>query len=206
MTQNIAVLTGDFIKSRSLETRLDQTVDDLRNQLSRYENAYGLRLRFTRFRGDGWQVVITDPAKALHATLYILAALASEKGSLRSRIGIGLGIMTDRGRADLSSAKGSGFVASGSMLDGMSPKRTLGIAGDAVTPWHIAVVALCEQIANGWTATQAQAMAQSLLSPDRTHKDIATALGITRQAVQSRLAGAGQNALNHALYAFAQGH
>jgi hypothetical protein len=202
MIQNIAVLTGDFIDSRQADQQLEHTVQHLRDRLTRYELAYDLDLRFTRFRGDGWQIFLSDQRMALHATLYILATLAEQKSTLRTRIGIGLGTATDTGGPDLSAAKGSGFIASGSMLDALSPKRNIGIDGDGVTNWHIAVFALCEQIAAGWTTTQAQAIAESLLAPDRPHKDIAKTLGITRQAAQSRLAGAGQNALNHALYAF----
>jgi hypothetical protein len=73
----------------------------------------------------------------------------------------------------------------------MSPRRQLALAGQGVGPSQAALIDLTEFIAASWTAAQAEAVACALLNGPRTHEDIAKELGITRQAVQSRLAGAG---------------
>lgn len=187
-----AILTGDLIKSRRVDsTAVAAAFDVLQASANDYGKALGIDLRFTRYRGDGWQVVLTDPGLTLDATLYLLARLRAAQPKMATRIAVGIGTTQTLGTKDLSDGTGPAFFTSGDHIDKMSPRRQLVLAGQGVGPSQAALIDLTEFITASWTAAQAEAVACALLNAPRTHEDIAKELGITRQAVQSRLAGAG---------------
>ncbi len=198
-TSLTAVLTGDLIRSRKATPQavaaamqvLQQAADD-------FGKIHDETPRFTRFRGDGWQIHLSAPNLAYDATLYLVARLRAAATKIDTRISIGIGTTRTIGTHDLSDASGTAFFASGDHLETMSPRRQFSYAGAHVWPYQIALFDLAEFMTKGWTSAQAEAAALDILGPKRTHDDIAAQLGITRQAVQSRLAGAGLRYLDHA--------
>ena len=194
-----AVLTGDLIKSRR-STGVEAAFDALRRAAADFGRAWDIDLRFTRFRGDGWQV-LTPAHLVLEAMLFFIARLRADPSGIETRISAGIGQVDAIGTANLSDATGTAFFASGGQLDSISPKRKLVLDGDGIGAMQVAIVDLAEFITDGWTAAQAEAVALSLQHPTHTHDDIAKALGITRQAVQSRLAGAGLSFFDNARHA-----
>ena len=198
-----AVLTGDLIASRAAPAgRVDDAMAALRDAAQAFGRRHDLDLRFTRSRGDSWQVLVADAGLALDAALVLLARLRAADTGIATRLAAGIGTVTDRGTSDLSDADGPAFVASGDALEAMSRRHDLTIAGDGVGPMEVAVVALCEAQVRRWTAAQAEAAALALLDPRATQDDLARLLNITRQAVQNRLSGAGVAALDLATTAF----
>lgn len=201
----IAVLTGDLVASQQAGTvkieaamaRLKRTSDDI-------SEIVGHDTRFTRFRGDGWQIVLKDPSNTLTATLLVLADLRATGLELDTRISIGIGSADNLGTENLSDAKGQAFVLSGKLLDEMPRKRTVDIAGGPTAnyPWCVAVVDLVGWQTSHWTAAQATAMATTLRHPFENHQTMANRLKITRQAMQSRLASAGMQPIASAVMAF----
>jgi len=197
-----AVLTGDLINSRRAGTAaVAQTFDHLRDAATRFGTAWDLDLRFTRYRGDGWQIVLTTPGLLLDAALYFMARLKAERSEIATRISIGVGRVETLGSRDLSDATGPAFFTSGDLLGGMGRNRMFALAGEGIGVAQVAIVDLAEGIATGWTATQAQAAALHFEGRLERHEDIAQELGVTRQAVQSRLSGAGLSYFDNALYA-----
>ena len=198
-----AVLTGDLIGSRDAPGgRVDAVLDALRAAARDFGRRHGTDLRFTRSRGDGWQVLVRDAGLALEAMLVLLARLRAADTGIATRVAVGIGSLTTIGTADLSDADGTAFVASGDALAAMTRRHDLVIAGEGVGPTDVAIVALCEAQVRRWTAAQAEAAALALLDGDATQDDLARQLGVTRQAVQNRLAGAGVAALALAKEAF----
>ena len=197
-----AVLTGDLIKSRRSDTAaVEAAFDALRRAATDFGQFRDVDLRFTRFRGDGWQV-LTPAHLVLEAMLFVLARLRADPSGIETRISAGIGAVEAIGTANLSDATGTAFFASGDQLDSISPKRKLTLGGSGIDAMQVAIIDLAEFITDGWTAAQAEAVALSLQHPTHTHDDIAKALGITRQAVQSRLAGAGLSFFDNARHAF----
>lgn len=195
-----AILTGDLIASTHAPDRLARAMallggvaDDL-GQLSQ------IAPRFTRFRGDGWQCMV-PAGLALRAALLVAARLRAGDAGLQTRIAIGIGAVDSTGSRDLSDAFGPALTTSGRALDHMARGRVWAIAG-AVAPWHDALVALAEWHSARWSREQAEAMALTLTTPDMTQSQAANRLGITRQAWQARLSGAGYPAWRPALFAF----
>jgi hypothetical protein len=197
-----AVLTGDLIKSRQAGlAAVDQTFTILEDAASTFGTTWALDLRFTRFRGDGWQVVLTEPGLLLDATIYFMARLKASPPKIATRIAIGVGPYDNLGSRDLTDASGSAFFISGDHLADLDRSRMLDLAGLGIGPAQVAIIDFAEWIAAGWTQTQAEAVALSMDLRFKRHEDIATHLGVTRQAVQNRLAGAGLSYFDNALYA-----
>lgn len=197
-----AVLTGDLINSRTAQpATVDQAFAVLRAAALDFGHDKEIDLRFTRFRGDGWQVFLPRAELALDAMMFLIARLRARSPAIETRISAGIGALACIGTADLADATGAAFFISGDQIETMSRKRRLAIAGSGIGKPQIAIVDLVAFITSGWTRAQAEAVARSLQSRFSHHEAIAEALGITRQAVQNRLAGAGLTYLDTALQA-----
>jgi len=204
MTQGSAVLTGDLIASRGSGTDpVQAAMDILRDTSADFCKDHALPApRFTRFRGDGWQILLAQPSFALDATLGLLARLKAADLNIETRIAIGIGPVETEGTRDLSDADGAAFHVAGDLLDRIGHRRRLTIGGDGIGPWQVAALDLIDHLSAAWSATQAEAVALALAADRPTQDTIASSLGITRQAVQSRLAGAGFAYLDSARAAF----
>lgn len=198
-----AVLLGDLIDSRrSSAQAIDAALDSLRAASAGIAPITG-PAHFTRFRGDGWQLVTTRPEMSLRIAISLLATLVAKAGP-RTRLVIGLGEIDSLAGGDLGAASGSAFLRSGQALDEMSSKRHLAGLGApaAIAPWFDATLHLIEFISDRWSPPQAEIVAMAVAPGWETQGDLADRLGISRQAVHSRLSGAGYPALASALTAF----
>ena len=206
-----AVLTGDLIGSTKAAPDALETAMALLAKAGAELSAWTDRrdAHFTRFRGDGWQIVVADPGLALRAALFLTARLRAADLDLATRIAIGIGEIDSLGKASLADARGSAFEASGRTLDHMGRTRRLAIEGDGITSFHRIILELLDELASRWTRQQAEATALYLHPDNPTLEQIAPQLGISAQAVNYRLSGAGAPAIRRALRAwedaFAQG-
>lgn len=198
-----AVFTGDLIGSRAAPaTAVDRTMTHLKKSAEILGNTRDFHPRFTRNRGDGWQILLPDPGLILHSYLALAAALRAADTGLATRIAIGLGPVDFPGTNDLSDAAGAAFVTSGDLLETLD-SETAAIGGQAVTDWQRGVIQLADWIVTGWTAQQAEAVALVLLNDTLdTNADRAKSLNISRQAFEARLKGSGLSAFAHARRAF----
>ena len=192
-----AVLTGDLIRSTSLPPRqADAAMFALENAADEWVGD----LHFTRFRGDGWQILLDRPQSALRLALYMTAALAAAETGLATRIAIGFGTVARLRAGDLSGATGSAFTRSGRALDHMPRNRRWAVAGGPTLPaWIPATLALAEWHSARWTAGQAAVVAEWLDTVDRTQEEWASRMGLTRQAWKARFDGSGIAAWTPAL-------
>ena len=205
--ENVAVLTGDLIASTKAGA---ETVDQAMAVLAAASTQIGLwaqaDTRFTRFRGDGWQIYIDFPGLAYRACLYLVARLKASGCTLETRISVGIGTVERLGTANLSDANGAAFIVSGHGLDDMPRSGRLAISGvKHMAKFFTGIYAQAEFQAYRWSREQAEAIALALElhkhPDDPTIEDMARPLGITRQALQARLKGAGYHALTEILYA-----
>jgi len=197
----VAVLTGDLVNS---EEKSSEVVDQAMAQLEATAHTIAVwqshaDLRFTRFRGDGWQVLLKDPWLALRAALVLLARLRSGGTDLSSRISIGLGKIDSSGTTDLSDANGEAFVLSGRGLDEMARSQRIAFSGSMIGHRDKIIARLMFERASRWTMPQAEAMALYLQPDHPTLAELATELGISPQAVNYRLGGGGANELRTTL-------
>jgi hypothetical protein len=202
----IAVLSGDLVRSQKYGADDINTAMEQLSRSARYlGDMYGTETRFTRFRGDGWQIVLTRPGLALRAALVMIADLKRAGCTLETRISVGIGGWTSLGSDDLSDASGGAFILSGKQLDDMPRHRRLSISiggspnGETESGWPAAIFDMAEWIASRWSAPQAEAIAIALRGDWKTQEQLANYLGITRQAMHARLSGAGYQVLEKAL-------
>jgi len=203
-TATAAILTGDLIGStRAAPADLEAAIDLLAataDEIAAWmPDAPGPR--FTRYRGDGWQLHVAVPALALRALLFLIARLRAADIGLGTRAAIGIGEVASLGTESLADARGPAFEASGRALDAMGRTRRLAIEGEGVTPWQRIIVDLLDERSARWTRPQAEAVHLALaLRPDEpTLAEMAATLDITAQAVNYRLTGAGAPAIRRTL-------
>ena len=198
---DIAVLTGDLVGSTSAGAEAVERAMDIlaatAEEIGRWPGASPTK--FTRYRGDGWQVVVMPAGRALRAALVLSARLRAATDAPATRIAIGLGAADSLGTDDLSDARGTAFESSGRALEQMRRDMRMTIGGAAVTPLRRAIVDLLDERMSRWTPEQAEATALSLDPNEPTQADMASRLGITSQAMSYRLSGAGAAAIRRAL-------
>jgi hypothetical protein len=207
-----AVLTGDLVASaESTPESVDEAVGALEAAAGQVGLWAGRDTHFTRFRGDGWQLYLEAPGLSLAAVLSLVATLRARRvgpdARLETRIAVGFGAINQLGERSkgLADASGEAFTLSGRALDEMPRHRRIALAGPGVVRgWHEALFELAVWVAGRWTPEQAEAVTLALDPRERrTQADIAGMLGVTRQAVQARLSGAGWDALAGAVSAVA---
>lgn len=215
MTQ-AAVLTGDLIGSTEAGPEaVDQTIQLLHNAANDFAEIGNLSqpLKFTRYRGDGWQVALHTGYLSFRLTAYMLARLRASNLGLNTRIGIGLGSIESTGTSDLRNARGTAFINSGRALDSLGSSSGLALlpAENSVSVWFEAGLETLLYLSNRWSVEQAQAIAVSVTKGrfKREFKlddypplvDLAKTLNISRQALSSRLAVAGEKPIMAAIRA-----
>jgi hypothetical protein len=201
-----AVLTGDLVASaESSPESVGDAVRALEQAADEVALWAGHDTHFTRFRGDGWQFYLVAPGLSLAAVLLLVAALRARRTGLETRIAVGFGTINPLGRRrkDLADASGEAFTLSGRALDEMPRHRRMTVSGPSVVRgWHEALFDMAAWIGGRWTPEQAEAVGLALDPRDRrTQAEIAEILGVTRQAVQARLSGAGWDSLTRAISA-----
>ncbi len=200
MTQSkyYAVLTGDIIKSTLLSLA---QLESARSSLISAVNAVrrwkpGLvKGKAEFFRGDAWQLLLTDPSLALRVAIFLRACLMAKRLP-DSRIAIGLGEVQSVSRERISLSTGQAFVLSGKALDTMTlysnmtieiPK-SLGLLPD----WLPVVAHLCDSLIGQWTPRQAELVRSAANPQEPDSRQIGQALtpAISKQAVAKGLGGA----------------
>lgn len=204
MAQLAAVLTGDIVgSSRAGAQATDRALSALRDAAREMSHWIDRDTKFTRFRGDGWQILLpVQPGLAFRSTLFLSARLRAADTGLATRIAVGIGPVERSGTKDLSDAAGEAFETSGGTLDGMDRWDRILIAGRGVTDWHEGLFEIADWMIRRWSREQAEAAALVLDDKAATATALAERLGISRQAFQARLDGSGVAALATALRAF----
>ena len=147
--------------------------------------------RFTRFRGDGWQMYLKDPHLCLRAALLVAASLRSSEIGMTTRVSIAIGTPDTIGTHDLSDAAGPVFQLSGRSLDTMPRTAQITLAGKAIGDRDRIIARQMFERTSRWTPQQAEAIALYLHPDNPTLHQIAPTLGISPQAVNYRLGGGG---------------
>ncbi len=206
-----AVITGDIVDSSKLPKAQRQALPGLiakASQESRKAFPDAVPLAADVFRGDGWQLLVSDPVRSLRVGLFFRACLrsASERGrGLDTRLAIAVGSV-DFVRERVSQGDGEAYRLSGRALEAMPRKQRLllAISGAKDAQALTVIVRLIDVLAQRWTGRQALAVRAALRG--LTHEKIAKAWpgSISQQAVTKHLDGAQwpaiEAALNHVEY------
>jgi hypothetical protein len=194
MTSLIAVITGDLIGASrqplELTDRAMHAIAAAADEIAGWQSP-ARSTRFTRFRGDGWQILLTEAHLALRACVVIQARLMAF--GLESRAFIGVGTAKTYGSSSLADASGEAFELSGRGLDALGDISKLGIGKTDIRPEDQLITDLLSDRMSRWTAAQAEAASLQLASPAKvpTLSEIGKKLNISPQAVNDRVRGAG---------------
>ncbi len=197
--KNIAVLTGDIVGSQNLEPgALDAGFAALVQAADWLRRTQKSEVWFDRFRGDGWQMAVSNATTAPLALALIWSGLHSLK--IRTRVALALGD-AQVPNSDLSASSGPSFLASGHGLEGMDRGKTLWVAPDCPLAWR-STFPLMEEIAKGWTARQAQTCDAALKSGESLNiSALADKAGVKKQSIHTHLDRSGFEAFATALEA-----
>jgi len=204
MEETKAVITGDIIGStKAGPARTDRAIAVLAETAHEISNWLHHDTRFTRFRGDGWQIYFAgQPGLVFRASLLLAARLRAADIGLATRIAAGIGAVERLGDTGLSGASGEAFEMSGRTLDNMDRTRRIAIDGPGVTPWHEAGFEIADWMIRRWSREQAEAVALTLLNDGVAMAELAARIGVSRQAFEARLSSSGFRALDTALWVF----
>lgn len=188
--QTVAVITGDIVNSTQL-SMVDRgvmlaTLDTIPEIVEPID-----RIKMEIFRGDSFQILIPCVKESLKIALIIRAYFKScdminNKCVFDARMSLGIGTL-DYETESLATSDGEAFRLSGRLLDDIKNRRL-----EIVTPWSDVndelnlSTAFADDIISSWTKSQSKIILSSLVS-DKSHSEIATELGISRQMVDKSL-------------------
>ncbi len=166
-----AVITGDIIDSSKLSTKnwerlhaaLAESSGELRALFER-----DMPLNVDLFRGDSWQALVLDPAKALRLSLLFRTLLRAKMDipSLDTRMAIGVGRIDLLPKSRVSQGHGEAFTLSGGALDELHEARWGNMCFTSADKEQSdkldVIVRLIDAIASRWTTKQALAVSGAL--------------------------------------------
>ena len=200
-----AVLTGDLIGSTDAHrAQVERSMAVLAQAAAFLDKKPDSQCtRFTWDQGDRWQIHLRTPGRFLDVVVFLNAMLRSEPDTLRIRIAIGLGMVDSLGDTGLGRAHGTAFTESGrGLADLIVAGQTLTLAGPRTDDIQRSTLAFIDDRMSGWSREQAEVVKLKMAYGDPSQGDIAAKLGISRQAVGSRLQASGYALIRRAGNAF----
>ncbi len=206
----IAVLTGDIIAFRVTQKHgRDLTACTRPLPISELYPQH-IPCDIGLYRGDGWQLVISEPSLALRIALLMRCFLKTRirKRNMDTRIAIAIGEADYLPGESLQTGDGEAFRASGYLLESLPRQTHLGCrwpAADSAALEEVldAMLQLLDTLINQWTVKQALAVYGALQG--WRQMDIARAWKpdpISQQAVAQHLDSASWSVVAHALSVF----
>lgn len=204
-----AVLTGDLIKSTDLSpselaAAREHLLKETRTIKSWDQGLVKSRSEF--FRGDSWQLLLSDASKSLRAAFFLRASLLAHC-KVATRISIGIGDVELIAPRRVSLSTGQAFTRSGIGLDHLTQSSmTIEFATEntLIADLFALVCRLCDSLSRDWTQRQAEIVSLALAPAEPTHEKIALQLSppITKQAVTKTLNAAHWRDLHAAIRMF----
>lgn len=200
MTQSkyYAVLTGDIIKSSRLpSTQLELVRSSLItavNAVRRWKPGL-VKGKPEFFRGDAWQLLLTEPGMALRVGIFLRASLLAQ-GLADSRVAIGLGEVEEIAYERVSLSTGQAFALSGKALDRMTRYSNMTIevpmSVGPLSDWLPVAGHLCDALIGQWTTRQAELVRAAVNPKEPDSEKIGQSLrpDVSKQAVAKGLSGA----------------
>lgn len=209
-TKRYAVLTGDIVGSSKLAKAVRQTLPAvIKRAAKETRKAFPdiLPLDVEVFRGDSWQLLISDPVQSLRVGLFMRACLRSGTArgrGLDTRVSIGIGAIDFVPASKVSEGDGAAYRASGQGLEGLPSGRfmNLSIAETENLNGLDALVGLVDALVQGWTGKQALAAAGALRGWTQEKTVSVWPEKITQPAITKHLAAARWLAVEVALSEF----
>jgi hypothetical protein len=179
----VSVITGDIINSKRNSPKA--WLKPLKKEL----DAIGKSPKFWEiYRGDSFQVIVSDPKNALLTAIKIKATLKSIQG-INVRMSIGMGSRTHNA-PKITESNGSAFVHSGEKFETLKKeKQNLAIKSD----WPIfdeemnLYLKLSLIAMDNWTVNAAEIVKTAMENPGKLQEELGQIVGIKQNAISNRL-------------------
>ncbi|MDY0387607.1 MAG: SatD family protein [Methanolobus sp.] len=204
-----AVITGDLVKSSQLEHGArEKMIAYLRESLMFIEDKLELQdavfLPIDIFRGDSFQIVLSQPDRALLASIILslrLSLFNKDAKDFAARISIGIGTIEYIPKSgDIGEADGAAFRLSGKALDTMKEKDQnllITSSNPALNLMFETQCAFFDLIAIRWTNIQKEILLETLSGS--TQEEIASKHGKSQSTISQSLKASGFDAVKKSL-------
>lgn len=188
----IALLTGQIINSRELKDE-NLWINPFKKLLGNWGQT---PKHWEIFRGDSFQLEITDPRESLLAALQIKALIKSlpypdeNKRSSPVDVRMAIGIGEKSYDADrISESNGSSFVKSGEKFEQLNSEMITLAINSPWAEWNDEMnlyLKLAGIQLDSWSISSGELMSEVLSNPDRTQAEIGEVLHINQNSVSKR--------------------
>lgn len=178
-----SVITGDIIKSRQLSDQ-DLWLNVLKTALSTLSSNASL---FEIYRGDSFQIEVTDYKQSFKAALYIKACIKTVKG-LDVRMSIGIGSKSHQGET-VGESNGQAFIFSGETFETLKKEKQnlkLKTTNNQLNKELNLYFRLASISMDHWTVNSAEIVKRTLEHPNMIQAELAKIIGINQDAVSKR--------------------
>jgi hypothetical protein len=203
-----AVISGDFIGFSNLPLKNRRAMYFiLKSGSKELAEAFPgiLPLDVDMFRGDGWQMLLTDPVLSLRAGLYFRAYIRSQtpRKKIDTRMAIAVGRIDYIPENKVSAGDGTAFRMSGRLLEKInrikSPTIRFAMENAKISRLLHPIVRQAGELSGQWTSSQARVIMDVLR---RWPHDQTSATGLKRspaKAMGQRIGQADWPEIQHAL-------
>ncbi|KAF2331575.1 hypothetical protein [Flavobacterium nitrogenifigens] len=175
-----SVITGDIIGSRQ---QSEHWVEDLKKILAPFGHTPS---QWEVYRGDEFQIEISNPEDALLAAILVKAHLRAIKSD--ARMSIGFGDKTHNAER-ISESNGSAFIHSGELFETLKKQKvTLAMrTGDTDLDEKLnLMLQLALTFMDSWLVQSAEFVAIAIENPTLSQEELGKKLGINQAAVSRR--------------------
>lgn len=177
----ISIITGDIVNSRKLSSNV--WMDGLKALLNSFGKSPS---EWEIYRGDEFQLEISNPEEALYAALQIKAYFKTLKLDVRMSIGIGDKTYTAK---KISESNGSAFLRSGEVFQTLK-KQKINLAintGNTEVDADLNLkLRLASTFMDNWLPQSAELVQVAMQNPTLAQDGIGQKLGINQAAVSRR--------------------
>ncbi|MDQ8015051.1 MAG: SatD family protein [Flavobacterium nitrogenifigens] len=175
-----SVITGDIIGSRQ---QSEHWVEDLKKILAPFGHTPS---QWEVYRGDEFQIEISNPEDALLAAILVKAHLRAIKSD--ARMSIGFGDKTHNAER-ISESNGSAFIHSGELFETLKKQKvTLAMrTGDTDLDEKLnLMLQLALTFMDSWLVQSAEFISVAIENPTLSQEELGKKLGINQAAVSRR--------------------
>lgn len=176
-----SVITGDIIGSRQQQS--EHWVEDLKKILAPFGKTPN---QWEVYRGDEFQIEVSNPEDALLAAILVKAHLRAIKSD--ARMSIGFGDKTHNAER-ISESNGSAFIHSGELFETLKKQKvTLALrTGNIDFDEKInLMLQLALTFMDSWLVQSAEFVAVAIENPNLSQEELGQKLGINQAAVSRR--------------------
>jgi hypothetical protein len=185
-----AVLTGDIVNSQKITgADYDLMLANLKDILAQLQQ--GLPMDYDIYRGDAFQLILSQPETAMYVAIVIHLSLRSHLPPVDVRQCIGLGEVTTR-RESVKQSTGEAFTLSGQGLDNIKGRGICIASSNADFQMKMTLLTrFFDHHLASLTRIQSEVLLCYLLATDKSHENLAKRLNKKRSNV-TRILNASQ--------------